>query len=441
MTEAELFKDPTCPPIVYYVPAEKFIYRTGNRWAMDNPVGNQGAIAFLLTQGLSHKEAKVIVSTLSMPRAFAADYFHRQPPFFFDAGDNLWKLNTGHPSNLVPKPGPYPRLERTLLWICDSDTSALHWLKHWMAAKVQQPALSNKVAVLMTGLPGSGKNTVYAVLREMLGRDNCAVIQRGDLESSFNARWVTKLLVLGDEIVGKEGFKDIGEQLKVLINGDEIQRHAKYANQLTVKNRISWLFASNSDVALDVEDGDRRYTILSNHDELPEDYRTMLAACWNPDDTPTSSFREEIAGLYAELLDLKVDRTLVRRPYENEARRFLIEANRPAHETFFRQVDEHGIDEWLERVTLYSDYSLNAKRETWDFKEKGIARSVVYRCYVEFCKSVGQKPRSATKFGVAVKNHRPVWGTSRVRSANHHALVRCYMVPRNSLKQPETCSN
>lgn len=416
----------------YVIPLEKFVYRHGEHWIINEPVGQDGIRHHLLALGASEDLIQKNLKDNDYAKVHGWDMFANSPPLV-RRGDRTY-LNTWVPPELKPVAGEWPRISRLLSWLTNGDEAAITWLLHWVALKVQNPEIVPKVAVVLAGEQGSGKGTLALIIRHMLGLHNTATITRYELENKFNARWIEKLFVLADEVISNEKVKDVSNYLKVLIDGAEVESDAKNVKQRAVKNRLAWLFASNDRTTpVTLENGDRRYTVLSNYERPPRDYTEMLNGCFEADRlTPTPAFVEEMSAFFHDMLQWKVDRGLVARPYENEARSQLIEATQTPHDLFFKHVDENGIDDLLDHVLTFTDYEAGRSRAEWDHGTKGVSVQMVYRCYVEFTKRVGGKPMKLTRFGIAVHNHK--WNVERPTVPGTGKQVRCYVVPRRPAK-------
>lgn len=421
----------TLTDFAFLIPQERFIYKTRGSWNLTEAVGKEGLRNHLLEAGWDGEDIANMLKKRSYVKVYGADLVPSQPGVYADADGKLY-LNMWVGPTLQPAPGPYPRIQKTIEWLTRGDKEGELWLKTWMAYKVQNPSVVPKVAVVCTTEPGGGKGTLAFLLRQMLGPENCAVVKREELENRFNSRWIGKLFVLGDEVLSNDNLKDVSQMLKVLIDGDKVELEGKYRDQREVKNRLAWMFASNDKTApLVLERNDRRYSVFSNHDPLPDGYANMLRSCFKLDNVASDSFLPEMRGFYHELLTMDVDRDVVSTPFENESRRMLIEANKPTHELFCEHVDEASIDGLLEHVCMHGDFHLTKSKAEWDFGELGISTQVLYRCYVEFCKRVGGRPLKVNKFGSALHNHRPAWPFVRNKVPTSDRRVNCYVVKRS----------
>lgn len=433
-------KSETNPEIVFSVPHEKFIFRVGNEWAITTPVGPSGAFVHLVSRGWPAVQAKTLVKNPDLATAVhVADVRPNSPPIFFDGQTGQQGLNLWVPPTLVPKAGPFPSIEIALENVTRGDSEGRQWFEQWMALKVQNPDVVPKVAVVFATLPGAGKGFMARVMSEILGPKNCAIVKQHELENRFNSRWVRKLFVLGDEVLSNENVKDISQLLKVLVDGGELEYEQKHANQVAVKSRLAWMFASNDPISpVMLENADRRYTFFSNFDSVTEEFKTLLSACFEADRvTPTAAFLEEIAGFAAHLHSVKVDRGFVARPYENDARKALMAANKPSAEAFFEAVAERGIDVYLESADMRRNSGWRGDSKEWDFGDAGVTFERVYAAYAEFCKQNGMGALRSTKFSHALANHRPTVEKTRPLAPSG-ARPTVYAVRRSPKPPPKT---
>lgn len=419
------------PEFVYVVPLEKFVYRSGAGWEINSPVGKEGIRHHLLNAGHDRTEIEDLLKTRAYYKVHGWDLIPNAEPIFRNQ-HGLVYINTWTPPDLEPLPGPYPTIERLFAHLTCGDVEGQRWLKHWIANKIQNPALVPKVAILFGTTPGAGKGTLAAIIRRMLGEKNTAVVKRGELENKFNSRWIDKLFVLADEVVSGENMRDLSEMLKVLIDGGEIELEAKHQNQRAIRNRLAWIFASNDKMTpIAIHGGDRRYTVFNNHAPLEDDYVRALNGCFSRDrSTPTPEFLAEISAFYHDCLTLEVDTALVARPHLNEDREALIEANLGSQDEFFQYVNEFGVDDLLEGLMQHHPVALNSRtRPYWDFGAEGLSAHILYRCYVEFCLRNGRRPVGSNRLGIALRNLKPAWPHRRRRLANGQRVY-VYLVPR-----------
>jgi hypothetical protein len=413
--------DEALDTICFSVPNEKFLYKVAGRWVLDSPVNEKGAISHLVFHGVGPREAKTIVKGGAVRMVHGIDIVPNEGEFVKQNG--VQYLNVWAKPTLVPVPGDYPRIRRVLSWLTDADDAAEDWVRNWMAAKVQNPALLPRTAIVLAGQPRSGKGTFAYFMQTMLGPENCATISRRTLDTQFNARWINKLFVLADEITEGDKKRSLFEDMKTYIASDDTEIEAKFANRLKQRNRLAWVIATNDKVApVIVEKGDRRYTVLTNHKPLTPEYKEMILGCFDPaTGKPTPSFLEEIQAFYADCLAYPVVPGRVSDPYDNSARTALIGAGASSLELFLAEVDRGNFDFWFDQVKHTDSV------DDQDFGERnGVSKLAVYRAYCGYCKRTGTVANRFSGFAAAVDNHHPGWPSVAVNGAD------CYLIPRTA---------
>ncbi len=418
----------TIDDFVFDTTSDRFITKRDGAWNLREPITERGLRSRLKDRGW---EPETINDLFKNNEYTSVDGYEMVPN-----GETLHRTASGeHYLNLwvaptlVPVQGSYPSIQAAIDWLTDGDAAGAEWLKHWMAFKVQNPGVVPKVSVVFSTQPGGGKGFLGVTMRHMLGFENTAIIGRKELESKFNVRWITKLFVLADEVLADDNLKDISDRLKMLVDGNELEIEGKGTNQHVIKSRLSFMFASNHLSPLLIEEGDRRYTVFTNQNELPPGYQSLLDACFEVDRvTATPAFERELAGFYYDMLHLPVNRALVTRPYANESRGDMITASLPGHAHFFAEVEAEGIEHLLE-----DKYKFSTDRDSWDFAENGIRCDVLYEAYVAFCKANGNRPTKSSRFSGAVKNKRgKTWLSKRIRPGKSRRQVTTYIVPRET---------
>jgi hypothetical protein len=425
----------------YSVPHERYIYRLGTKWQDGTPVTDKGIRQFLVARGYPVDLAEAILKKGLFTRTLKNDIVPNEPAITKDEEGHAI-LNLWSPPRLSPaeKQTPAPRVEAILEWLtgCPHENptpeqeGGLVWLIHWLARKVQNPALLSLVAPIFGTEPGAGKNTLFGIVAAMLGEDNCVIIDRGQLESKYTP-WGSALFVLGDEIKSSENAKDVEEKLKILIASPKVMVEVKNVNAVTIPNRKAWMFASNDRISpIKIDPNDRRYTYFRNHTPVTPEYDALVRSCYLPDGSGFEpAFVEEIRGFWRMLLDLTVEVAYVSRPYRNEAREGLISTGFSAHELFVKAATEDGIDALLDAM-LDTPRGLKFRgeqaRKEWDFGKEGIAKTAIYEAYRAFCETEGKHPLSATRFGPAVR-HIPGVFESRCFSPTLKR-VRVWVFPR-----------
>ena len=430
----------------YSVPHEKYIYRNQGKWQDGTPVTERGIRHFLLARHYSPDVVDMVIGKGLYHRALALDILPNEPPIVRQPNGqcviNLWSPPRHTPADTVT---PAPRIEEILghLTGCpkhdpsEEQVDGFRWVLHWMARKVQNPALLSMVAPIFGTAPGAGKGTLFNIIATMLGEDNCEIVDRAQLESKYTP-WARALFVLGDEIKSHEAQKDVEERLKILIASPKTMVEVKNVNAVTLPNRKTWMFASNDKISpIRVEADDRRYSYFRNHAVVTPEYRAMLRSCYLADGTGfTPDFIEEVRGFWRMLLDLEVELPFASDPFRNESRQALVSSSHAAHDVFTQRLEEDGIDALIDEL-LDSPKGLkfrgDTNRKEWDFGQHGIAKAVVYEAYRVHCESEGRHAMSANRFGPVLRS---VEGVVEGRHwAPSGKNVRVWVMPRHAARR------
>lgn len=178
---------------------------------------------------------------------------------------NEWKA---YP--VVPKQGDVaPFL--LLLDILVPDPDARKFVILWLAHLIQHPEIKMFVALAFWSLEqGVGKNLLFECLSGIIGPSHATVIGQAQLSASFNGWANRKVLVIGDEVSGSDRRAE-SDMLKGLVTGTTIHINEKHQPSREVPNFVNFIFLSNHNDALFVDDQDRRFFVWEiTSGRLPE---------------------------------------------------------------------------------------------------------------------------------------------------------------------------
>jgi hypothetical protein len=153
------------------------------------------------------------------------------------------------------------------------------WFENWLAVKAQHPAVPGAAVLMVTPTSGTGRGTLFDILRGVFGRKHVSPITSvqlmGGTGQGVYTDWLeTALLVTCDELSGGaehgEHMRwkriDIYERLKTLIDPRlrNITIIRKGLPNYKTDVFAGFLLASNHEDALYVDENDRRFAILTN---------------------------------------------------------------------------------------------------------------------------------------------------------------------------------
>lgn len=160
--------------------------------------------------------------------------------------------------------------------ICSSDQDLYRYVRKWMAQLVQQPAVNAKVALILRGKQGTGKNTAIELFGRLLGKAFGVYDSTERLLGRFSAHLKDKLLILADEAIWGGFKKEEGMLTAFITSEDRIIEH-KGIDLYTVKNFSRLVIASNETWAAPVAIDDRRFVICDLSDKHKGDLEFFSA--------------------------------------------------------------------------------------------------------------------------------------------------------------------
>jgi len=160
--------------------------------------------------------------------------------------------------------------------VANKDEAVKNWLLDYLAHLFQKPYEKPGVAIVVKGKKGSGKDTPFDKIGELL----CDMFYNtGTPEksvfSSFNGMMMRNLLVKFEEATYGNG-KTYEETLKYFITTPTLDIQKKGKDQFNVKNYSRFIFTTNNDIPVIVSDDERRYCLIQTSDEKRGD-----RAFWN----------------------------------------------------------------------------------------------------------------------------------------------------------------
>jgi hypothetical protein len=124
------------------------------------------------------------------------------------------------------------------------------------------------------GSQGVGKDTILSPLFAAVGRHNVATIDTNTLANQWTF-YLKRQIIYAQEII-THGRRDLYNQIKPLITAQDTHLLVNEKNipQYFVPNIQNWIFTSNHDNAVALEDNDRRFWVhrVLAEEPAPEEY-------------------------------------------------------------------------------------------------------------------------------------------------------------------------
>ena len=154
--------------------------------------------------------------------------------------------------------------------ICPLEAERNH-LKQWCAHLVQFPTVKILHAVMMYGYDtGTGKSTLGAILSKTQGENNTARVSNKTLGDQFNGWLCGATFGWSDELntslLSHHRKLMVLEVIKEWVTNRSMPIREMYQSTANARNCINgFLFTSNDDEALPIDDNDRRFFVLRVH--------------------------------------------------------------------------------------------------------------------------------------------------------------------------------
>jgi hypothetical protein len=164
--------------------------------------------------------------------------------------------------DLAPQGDAAPFLDHIRL-MADDVAKDSAYIVAWLAHIVQRPGELSGTALVLMSQQGCGKNIALDGFADIIGGEYYH--ETADPENTLLARFATgrkhKLLINVDETEGRVAFRN-SARLKNMITSKYVQYEAKGVDGITLRNVARYVFTSNEDLPVKIEDGDRRYAVF-----------------------------------------------------------------------------------------------------------------------------------------------------------------------------------
>lgn len=232
------------------------------------------------------------------------------------------------------------RVYQHLDYVSNHNPLVKEYLLNWFAQMVQFPAHKSRVAILLQGLPGSGKSVISEKLMErIIGSAKMRVTCKLDKILGKHSDNRGKLLTVMNEMGGKESFS-MNELLLDYITAETTEIEPKGIDAFAAKAYDRMIATTNSINSIKIASDDRRWVAISvdssvkNNKEyftalykdleddvvmrkFYEDLMNRPLSKWDPiNDRPITELTETMNELNADPVDLFED--YIREKYHKE---------------------------------------------------------------------------------------------------------------------------
>jgi len=200
----------------------------------------------------------------------------------------------------------FKAIKRLIVHLANDNLDRYKYIINWLAYFFQGLDKS-QVALVLRGNQGAGKGIFYnEIIKPLFGAEYCVTINDKSLQSSYLGGIVeNKIFFNMDEISHqKAASSSIKNFLKALVTNETITAEKKFET-LNKETKLygQILITSNEIQVLDVEEGDRRYTVFDTGNNLM--YNNYLG--YKKYSTLSNVIEEELKDFAQYLKNVKVD--------------------------------------------------------------------------------------------------------------------------------------
>jgi hypothetical protein len=237
-----------------------------------------------------------------------------------------------------------PTVYKLLMSIAGNGLTEAEYFLNWLAYIVQTKEKTS-TSWVFHGVPGTGKGLFFHhVLSPLIGEEYAAMKRTEDLQEKFNG-WMQHTLLAAVDEFQLDGHsnrfgRDIVNKLKNLITEPKGTIRMMGREQQDSKLYINWIFFSNDDDAIPVQDGDRRFNICPRQETpLIQKYPELLEQS-----QLINMCRQEVPYFSAFLQHYQTDMMATIIPIENQAKQEMKEAARDAVDMFVDALINGNLD-------------------------------------------------------------------------------------------------
>lgn len=278
----------------------------------------------------------------------------------------------------------FRHIKELILNLCENNKEYYNWFCMWLAHQIQNPTGKLPTAVIFQGEQGTGKGVFKTHILDTIFGNNCQEINQTHLESSFNEYLLGKQIIVANEVMHNENRQTLPNILKNLVTDEFITIQRKFRKDLVIRNYTHWIFCTNSDNPIKIEEGDRRYSVFKSKKLKGGGKKAMEFV-----KSLVDNKEHELPHFLQYLKNLEVDYYKIAQPLMTLAKEDIIELNKDSVERFieFLKGYESYTKAFIEVNGSQNDLGLLNDGNGFEF----IKSESFYLFYYNWSKKYGEK--------------------------------------------------
>ena len=262
----------------------------------------------------------------------------------FRGGDGL-VINTYEKSSfqMTPKQtvsaASWPTIHKLLENVIPDKCSRESFM-NWFAV-IFNTGKKTETAWVLLGSQGSGKTLLITeILFPLLGSDNCVQLNQDALTTRYNALLDKRQLVCFNEV---HSSRQGAERIKTWITERDIRLEDKSGRAHVESNHLNLIFTSNSQVPVQIDADDRRFSVIRTDGPLAE-------LPWFHGDSTVRAIERELVSFAAYLHTFPYAEGEARRPVKTLEKDRLIQASVDPYDQLVDMLRRRRVQELKEAI-------------------------------------------------------------------------------------------
>jgi len=251
--------------------------------------------------------------------------------------------------------GDYPNMKELFENVFKTK-ERMNYFVNWLAYGFQTKKKSG-TSIISKGIQGTGKGVIFEeIIKYAVGERYVTTLDNEALKSRFNGELENKLFILANEI--KADFREgntIYERLKMYITDPTIRFEEKNIKARSIPNFFNIWFHSNNDVPLQIQGGDRRYTVFNTKSKKLTEVSKGLG--YKHIRFFIDEIKKERDNFITDLMRLKYDMALATTPLSTEEKELIYEASMSKIEVMSDKIKMKDIEYFKDVISDFYDSS------------------------------------------------------------------------------------
>lgn len=269
----------------------------------------------------------------------------------------------------------FTRLNLVFDSVLGKDLEGQKWFMDWMAMDMNEPD-EIKTTIVLIGEQGSGKSIILEELsNNVYDNANISILDNKSIKDNFNDIYNFKARVIMNEIstMDLKESNQISQDLKRLITDGSYINRGMFKSGVEKTKTFNIVFSTNKNVPMQIENGDRRFSIFGRSLKLTDNKEIKDFLATNNDEEFTTfitKVKQEIKEFVYFLKCLDYDRNVSIKPLENDIKRKIVEHSNKKEDlfiTYFNTRDFNKLEKFLKSYDWNNEEEFFTKfKYMWD---------------------------------------------------------------------------